>query len=235
MIFLFLVLAALAVGAGIYFLAKFLSGRRLRSSLKMVLLSVKVHKEIVENTAAKDFKQEINLTEQLLSGLASLKKSFVLEIAVPHIGEEIHFYLSVPRLVKEVATKQIQGIWANASVEEADDDYNIFNPSGATAGAYLKQGENYALPIRTYQEIGMDTFSAIIGGFSKMNEVGEGAALQIVVRPAAKESKKRFESYLRSLKRGEPLKRVFGHTFPFGHEEMKEAFNPKGEEANKEE
>lgn len=235
MIILFLVLATLAVGAGMYFLVKFLSGRRLRDSLKMVLLSVKIHKEIVENTAAKDFKQEINLTEQLLSGLSSLKYVFVLELAVPHIGEEIHFYLSVPRLVKEVATKQIQGIWANASVEEADDDYNIFNPSGATAGAYLKQGENYALPIRTYQEIGMDTFSAIVGGFSKMNEVGEGAALQIVARPAAKESKKRFESYLRSLKRGEPLKRVFGHTFPFGHEEMKEAFNPKGEEAKKEE
>ncbi|MBI2092983.1 MAG: hypothetical protein HYT75_08345, partial [Deltaproteobacteria bacterium] len=135
----------------------------------------------------------------------------------------------------EVAVKQIHGIWANASVEEADDDYNIFNPSGATAGAYLKQGENYALPIRTYQEIGMDTFSAIVGSFSKMNEVGEGAAMQIVARPASKESKKRFESYLRSLKRGEPLKRVFGHGFPFGTGEMKEAFNPKGEEAKKEE
>ncbi|MDO8664198.1 MAG: type IV secretion system DNA-binding domain-containing protein [Candidatus Liptonbacteria bacterium] len=233
MIFLFLVLAALAVGAGIYFLAKFLGGQRLRDSLKMVLLSIKIHKGIVEGTATKDFKQEINLTEQLLSGLASLKKPFVLELAVPHVGEEIQFYLSVPRLVREVAVKQIQGIWANASVEEADDDYNIFNPSGATAGAYLKQGENYALPIRTYQEIGMDTFSAIVGSFSKMNEIGEGAALQIVARPATKESKKRFESYLRSLKRGEPLKRVFGHDFPFGPEEMKEAFNPKGEEAKK--
>ena len=233
MIFLFFVLLAVALGAGIYFLVKFLSGRRLRDSLKMVLLSVKIHKEITESSAQKDFKHEINLTEQLLSGLASLKKPFVLEIAVPHIGEEIRFYLSVPRLVREVAVKQIHGIWTNASVEEADDDYNIFNPSGATAGAYLKQGENYALPIRTYQEIGMDTFSAIVGSFSKMNEVGEGAAMQIVARPASKESKKRFESYLRSLKRGEPLKRVFGHGFPFGAGEMKEAFNPKGEEAQK--
>ena len=233
MIFLFFVLLAVALGAGIYFLVKFFGGRRLRDSLKMVLLSVKIHKEITESSAQKDFKHEINLTEQLLSGLASLKKPFVLEIAVPHIGEEIRFYLSVPRLVREVAVKQIHGIWTNASVEEADDDYNIFNPSGAAAGAYLKQGENYALPIRTYQEIGMDTFSAIVGSFSKMNEVGEGAAMQIVARPASKESKKRFESYLRSLKRGEPLKRVFGHGFPFGAEEMKEAFNPKGEEAQK--
>src|SRR3989344_7692958 len=200
MIILFLVLLTLAIGAGVYFLVRFLGQRRLRDSLRLVLLSVKIHKEITDGTAQRDFKQEINLTEQLLSGLASLKKPFVLEMAVPHIGEEIRFYLSVPRLVKEVASKQVQGIWSNASVEEADDDYNIFNPSGATAGAYLKQGENYALPIRTYQEIGMDTFSAIVGSFSKMNEVGEGAALQIVARPASKESKKRFERYLSSLK-----------------------------------
>src|SRR3989344_2942061 len=196
----FSILAALLIGAGIWFFLRFFAKRRFRASLKMVLLSIKIHKEIVEGQQAKDFKQEINLTEQLLSGLASLKKPFVLELAVPHIGEEIRFYLSVPRLVKEVASKQVQGIWSNASVEEADDDYNIFNPSGATAGAYLKQGENYALPIRTYQEIGMDTFSAIVGSFSKMNEVGEGAALQIVARPASKESKKRFERYLSSLK-----------------------------------
>ncbi|MBI2092982.1 MAG: hypothetical protein HYT75_08340, partial [Deltaproteobacteria bacterium] len=93
-------------------MVKFLRGRLLRDSLKMVLLSVKIHKEITESSTQKDFKQEINLTEQLLSGLASLKKPFVLAIAVPHIGEEIKFYLSVPRLVREVAVKQIHGIWA---------------------------------------------------------------------------------------------------------------------------
>ena len=236
MIFLFLVLVALAVGAGIYFLVKFLGGRRLRDSLKMVLLSIKIHKGIVEGAATKDFKQEINLTEQLLSGLASLKKPFVLELAVPHVGEEIQFYLSVPRLVREVAVKQIQGIWANASVEEADDDYNIFNPSGATAGAYLKQGENYALPIRTYQEIGMDTFSAIVGSFSKMNEVGEGAALQIVAMPAQKNTKKGIESQIRSLKRGEKIEKVLGK-FSFMPGEIKEAFIPlsEKEEAKKKE
>src|SRR3989344_5853077 len=198
-ILLFISMAVIA-GAAVYFISKFLRREHLRDSLTSVLLLVKIHKDTVESSGEKDFKKEIGLTEQLLSGLASLKKPFVLELAVPHIGEEIRFYLSVPRLVKEVASKQVQGIWSNASVEEADDDYNIFNPSGATAGAYLKQGENYALPIRTYQEIGMDTFSAIVGSFSKMNEVGEGAALQIVARPASKESKKRFERYLSSLK-----------------------------------
>jgi len=228
-ILLFILLAA-GMGAAAYFISKLVTKHRLRDSLQSVLLLVKIHKGTSEAGGDKDFKKEINLTEQLLGGLASLKKPFVLEIAVPHVGEEIHFYISVQRLVKEVAIKQIQGLWSNASVEEAGDDYNIFNPHGAFAGAYLKQGENYSLPIRTYQEIGSDTFSGIIGALSKMNEIGEGAAVQILARPAANDTKKRVESYIRSLKKGEPIKRVFGHEFPFKPEEIKEAFNPKGEE-----
>ncbi len=228
-ILLFIMFAAI-FGAAAYFISKLITKRRLRDSLQSVLLLVKIHKGTVEAGGEQDFKKEISVTEQFISGLASLKKPFILELAVPHVGEEIHFYISVPRVVREVAIKQIQGLWANASVEEAGDDYNIFSPHGAYTGAYLKQGENYSLPIRTYQQIGSDTFSGIIGALSKMNQVGEGAAVQILLRPATTETKRRVESYIRSLKKGEPIKRVFGHDFPFKPEEIKEAFNPKGEE-----
>src|SRR3989344_3545956 len=202
----FSILAALLIGAGIWFFLRFFAKRRFRASLKMVLLSVKIHKEIVEGQQAKDFKQEINLTEQLLSGLASLKKPFVLELAVPHIGEEIRFYLAVPRVLSEIAIKQIQGLWTSASVAPAADDYNIFNVHGAAAGAYLLQTEHYALPIRTYQEIGADTFSGIAGAFSKINEIGEGAALQIIARPS--KSKSEVQNYIKRLKRGDSLRKA---------------------------
>ncbi len=203
------VLAGLGLGIGGYFLFRFLRKRRLGDSLGISLFLIKIPKETpAAGSQQKDFKQEINLTEQLLSGLASLKKPFVLELAVPHIGEEIHFYLAVPRLLSEVAIKQIQGLWASASVEPASDDYNIFNIQGAAAGAYLLQAENYALPIRTYQEIGADTFSAIAGAFSKINEIGEGAALQIVARPS--KSKSEVQNYIKRLKRGESLRKVLG-------------------------
>ncbi len=232
-ILLFLLISAV-VGAGIYFVSKFLARRRLRESLQSVLLLVKVYKIAPEYSREKDFKQEINLTEQLLSNLASLGRTFALEIAVPHVGEEIRFYVSVPRDMKEVAAKQIQGLWANASVEEAYDDYNIFNPSGASAVAYLKQSENYALPIRTYGELNSDSFSSIIGGFSKMNEVGEGAAMQIIAKPALKDSKKGVESMIRRLKKGEKLERVFGRTF-LDSEEIKEALKTKSKEEKEKE
>ena len=111
------VLAGLGLGIGGYFLFRFLRRRRLGDSLGISLFLIKIPKEIpAAGSQQKDFKQEINLTEQLLSGLASFKKPFVLELAVPHIGEEIHFYLAVPRVLSEIAIKQIQGLWASASV-----------------------------------------------------------------------------------------------------------------------
>ena len=97
-------------------------------------------------------------------------------MAVPHVGEEIHFYIGVPKLSAEVAMKQIQGLWNGASVELVQDDFNIFNANGATAAAYITQKENYALPIRTYAELGIDSFESIVGAFAKINEIGEGAA-----------------------------------------------------------
>ncbi|MBI4085023.1 MAG: DUF87 domain-containing protein [Candidatus Liptonbacteria bacterium] len=234
-LYLLLALLAVAAGIGIYFITKFLAKRRLRDSLQMVLLSVRIHKDIAAETQADDFKKEINLTEQLLTNLASFRRPFVLELAVPHVGEEIQFYLSVPRQLKEVAAKQIQGLWTSASVDEAGDDYNIFNPHGATAAAYLKQQENYALPIRTYLEIGNDFFSAIVGGLSKMNEIGEGAAIQIIASPAAKDVKKGIESKIRSLKRGEPAKKVLGSGFGAEVKEIQEAFKTKSKEEKEKE
>ncbi len=235
--FLYLVIGFLAgggIGAGIYFLFRFLRNRRLRESLQLILFLIKLPKEltVAPGSGQKDFKQEIQLTEQLLSGLSSLKKPFALELAVPHIGEEIHFYLSVPRLVSETAIKQIQGLWHNASVEPAADDYNIFNLSGAAAGAYLLQRENYALPIRTYQEIGADTFSAVVGAFSKLNEIGEGAALQIIARPS--KSKSEIQNYIKKLKRGESIQKVLGKDIFSKLSAVGEAFSkPTPEEKEK--
>jgi len=70
-----------------------------------------------------------------LNGLTAIKKPIIFEVAVPHIGEEIHFYIGVPKLSAEVAMKQIQGLWNGASVELVQDDFNIFNANGTTAAS----------------------------------------------------------------------------------------------------
>ena len=144
----------------------------------------------------------------MLGGLTSIKKPIVFEVAVPHVGEEIHFYIGVPKLSAEVAMKQIQGLWNGASVELVADDFNIFNANGATAAAYVAQKEHYALPVRTYAELGLDSFESIVGAFAKINEIGEGASLQLMVRPASGGYKKEIYHFIEALKRGEPVKKV---------------------------
>ena len=44
---------------------------------------------------------------------------------------------------------------------------------------------------RRYAELGIDSFESIVGAFSKISEVGEGAALQMLIRPASAGCKKK--------------------------------------------
>ncbi len=66
--------------------------RALRESLEYSLFLVRLPRQAQKEGG--DLKQDINLFEQFLANLSSFKKPFVFEIAVPHIGEEIHFYFS---------------------------------------------------------------------------------------------------------------------------------------------
>lgn len=228
------IVAGLAAAGLVFWLVRSAKRRYFRRSLKSALYLVKIPRPSVEEKSGSaeggDFKTELAHFEQLLGGLASIKGDIALELAVPHMGEEIFFYISVPKIASEMAARQVQGLWNGASVEPVLDDYNIFNPHGVSTAAYVKLKDNFALPVKTYTELGLDPFESIAGAFAKINEVGEGAALQLLLRPAAKESKKAVQKYLELLKRGEPLKKVFGSNFPAGLAEVGEVLNPKSKE-----
>lgn len=231
-IFFAIVVGAVA-GVAVYFFLRLIARRRIADSLASALFLIKIPRAAPNAPAtgasdSKDFKAELAHFEQLLASLSSLRRPFTFEVAVPHVGEEIHFYVSVPKRSSEVVAKQIQGLWPGASVALAADDFNIFNANGAVAAATLAQKENFALPIKTYAELGIDSFESIIGAFAKISEVGEGAALQLVVRPALSDARKEIQHHIEQLKKGEPLQKVFGTQNPF--EQVGETFNPKTEE-----
>jgi hypothetical protein len=228
-----IILAAL-VAAAAFFAVNYLRRRALKASLQRRLFLVKIPR-VTEKNREENFKNEIGKFEQLLSNLASAKYPVAFEIAVPHLGEEIHFYVSVPRAAAEIAAKQIQGIWNGASVVPETDDYNIFNPQGAAVGAYFMQKENSALPIRTYAELETDTLAPILGNFAKISQIGEGAAMQMVLLPAGREAKKRIRSYIDSLKKGESLEKVLRGEFPLKLEDLAGVLSPEKEEKKEKE
>ncbi|KKW47736.1 MAG: hypothetical protein UY99_C0024G0003 [Parcubacteria group bacterium GW2011_GWA1_59_11] len=204
-------LFGLSAGVVAFFVTRSVRERNLVRSLALTLLLVRIPRSKPKDGDRKEFQSEIAQFERLLSNLGSLKSPVVFEMAVPHVGEEIHFYLAVPKAMAEVAMKQIQGIWNGASLESTLDDYNIFNANGVTAAAYLSSKDDFSLPIRTYEELEDDPMSSVLGGLAKVNEIGEGAAIQVILRPAPESSKKAVLGRIEALRKGQPLEKVFGH------------------------
>ncbi len=215
--FLFSVLAVISV-----FIFQRWQRKKIVDLLRMELFLVKLP---MQSKEGKDLKKEVALFEQLVGNLATFKKPFVFEAAVPHVGEEICFYVSVPARVGEALTRQVHALWGGAEVEKVPD-YNIFNATGTTAGAYLDLARRFLLPIRTYQEIDADTFQPILGGLAKIKELGEGGAVQVVISPKApKRVRREVESTVMVLKKGWKLKDALQRSITFG--QVVEAFDPR--------
>lgn len=201
----------LAIGVAVFFLFRKMGRGALLEKLQLELFLIRlpfVSKE------GKELKAEIELFEQLLNALSSFRKPFTLEAAVPHVGEEIYFYAAAPRLLGETLVRQVHALWSGADVERVSD-YTIFNPHGVYRGAFLKQRDKFLLPIRTYKDVEGDPFSSVVGALAKMQEIGEGAAVQIVARPAPRSLRTKIMSALRRLRKGEELKKVLRSSFSF--------------------
>ncbi len=235
MLFYTLIIFLIAVIGVIFFLiSKSIKRQKLKQALNLRLLLVRLPQKLKTEEQNKDFKDEINFSAQLFGILAGLKTPFVLEAAVHHIGEEIHFYAAVPKNSIESVSRQIEGMWKEAQVEPVDD-YTIFTTGSVVSAAYLKQKNSYILPIRTYQEASMDTFSTILSGLTKISEIGEGAALQILAKPAPDSAKKSIFQIIGNLKKGSKLEDLLKGS-KIELKDIQKALNPKtDDEAKKEE
>lgn len=191
-------------GAVFFFVSRHVFRKRVLDELDLKLFLVRFPRGTEEG---KDTKQEIALSEQLFAALAALKKPFIFEIAVPHVGEEIRFFVAVPARFFDTIQRQIQSLWSEASVEPSPD-FNVFNYAGVSCAAFVRQKRHFALPFRTYVEADADTFLPIAGGLAKINEIGEGGAVQFVVVPAKKRRKRAIQSKFVELKRGGNLSGV---------------------------
>ncbi len=198
---LIIVSLLIVIGVALFFVKRHLGKVRIQQALDLHVLLLRFPRIARADQDKKDFKDEINHSAQLYSILLGLKVPFALETAVHNIGEEIHFYVGIPKGTIAAVSRQIEGIFRDVQVEPVED-YNIFNASGVSGGLYVKQHYPYALPMRTYQETNTDTFSPILSGFSRVSEIGEGIALQILVRPAPESSRKHIFSLLGQLKQG---------------------------------
>lgn len=132
-----------------------------------------------------------------------------LEISVKHVGQDIEFYMAVPRSIEDTFEKQIHGLYPEAQIDRVED-HSIFHPGGVSIGAYVTQKNDSILPIKTYQKLESDPLGAILAGFSKINHEGEGAALQILFKPSHQDSQRKLaEKVVNQMQQGYQLKEAF--------------------------
>ena len=135
------------------------------------------------------------------------QRHFSFEI-IAHDGF-IKYYAVVPAVLTETVKQAVQSAYPTARVEEKRED-NIFDGGGgisAVAGAELTLNKEYYLPIATYEDTKRDAQMAILNALSNVGK-NEGAAVQILFRPAQNNWSDKAKTYVETTQKGETTKTV---------------------------
>ncbi len=123
----------------------------------------------------------------------------------------IHYYAIVPAVLTETVKQAIQSAYPTARVEEKREE-NIFkggNGAESVAGAELTLNKESYLPIATYEETKRDAQTALLNALSTVGQ-NEGAAVQILFRPAQKMWSEKGKEYIEKTQKGEKTDSSFG-------------------------
>lgn len=168
------------------------------------------------NQREKTFKELVSVMEQFYAGLLSVEKVasgeppyFALELAVPASTPELQFYVSVPNSKSSLFEKQLLAMFPDAHVVQQPNDYNIFTADGISLASTARLAEHPALPLKEYADFDYDPLNAITNAFAKIENVGEGAALQIIVEPRGDRHVKHYRKILQALRKGEKRRAAF--------------------------
>ncbi len=188
----------------------------LLKALKMTLFEVSlpgINKD--EDKKEKNLKELISKMEQFYAGMLSVASDdkdgagyFVLEITNAIFSNEIVFYIAIPDAKKSLFEKQIQSIFDEVRLVEKKDDYNIFNTDGDYVGSYAELSTNEIFPIKTYDSFDYDPLNVILSSFSKVDKAGEGASIQIIIKPNSSKMYL-YKNVLKEMEKGSKLNEAF--------------------------
>jgi len=201
----------------------------LYKSLNMTLFEITLPPPTDEADKSKGFKEFIGAMEQFYAGMHSIsigknnekENYFTLEVALSGESDEVVVYAAIPNKHLTLFEKQILAFYHDAKIREVTDDYNIFNVSGGSVGAYASFTERAVMPIKTYDNIEHDPMNPILNVFSKLQTVGEGAAIQLVIAPAGDKFINEFHKILDDVKDGVSVKHAADNFYKFNHALLK--------------
>jgi hypothetical protein len=199
LVLILLVVVLVMLGAAVFIMLNAVRTKgALARSLDMTLLAFILPRFAPPTGGGSDDKKLIAVMEQLYASIATLTTKgwnkflygnpyIALEMAVHHIGEQIHFYVAVPGKFADQFEEQVHGVFPSAQVQRSPD-FNIFNPQGVAAGGYLTLTAESILPVQTYTDLPSDPLGPIAGALARLEAEGEGAAVQVIVRPSSNQA-----------------------------------------------
>ncbi|MEI6716553.1 MAG: hypothetical protein WCK87_02390, partial [Candidatus Saccharibacteria bacterium] len=211
MIVMLIIFLAIVATVG-YFWYRKISRRAkdIERSLKMVPLLLKLPPQETDegNRDLRELmKENIAKAEgvfNLLSGVATEKSNYygkkhiALEIVAE--GKEISFYAVVPATLLSAVQKSLSSGYPEIQIAKAKE-VNIFSEKSkinGVAGGTLELSKISYLPINTYKETDSDAMSGMLSGLSNLAD-HEGAAIQIMIRPAKPIWVKKSISYAKNI------------------------------------
>lgn len=164
--------------------------------------------------------ERISKAQTVYSIIAStMEKSFKRQfygqrhIAFEMIAHDgfIKFYTAVPIGLVDVVKQAVISAYPSSRLEEVPD-HNIFNKVGrisGTLGGELTLKQKYAYPIATYQDLKRDPLQSVLNAMSTL-EKEDGAAIQILLRPAKDGWSKEASNVAKKKREGKEKKKGGG-------------------------
>ncbi len=165
-------------------------GRDVREVMREKIAQAEVLYNLISGTATEGYKSKF-----------FGQRHVALELIAS--GGLVHFYAAVPVGMSSIVEKAIQTAYPGAKLEEVED-HNIFNQQGrlaATIGGEMVLKNESAYPIAVYTGLERDPMEAIITTLSSIGP-DDGAAIQIMIRPADPLWTKRSSTLANSLRKG---------------------------------
>ncbi len=140
----------------------------------------------------------------------SVQEHISFEIA--SIGNRIHFYVWVPKHLKDFVEGQIYAQYPAVHIREVEEDYTQRPElkSKVILGTELALAKDPVLPIKTFVSFEVDPISAVTQTLAKLDD-GEEVWIQVLARPIEDSWHEKGKKYLADQKggKGKTLKDVF--------------------------
>lgn len=203
--------AIVLIFIGVYLYLSFSKRSMARRANDLVLLEVKVPKKY-EKPEYEQLKSIANITaiaDQFFSSLSAMYQEGIKGIFLPqptlsfeYVARdgEIIFYVGVPAYLQQLVEKQIHSFYPNANIEPSGD-FRVFKEGMQIVYGVVSTSRSYIYPIKTYEELDVDSISNITNVLSKIGEDSR-AVVQILVKPINQAWRSQVEWSLRRIQEG---------------------------------